>query len=82
MQSVITKGKMVIDMEHKQDEAKLSPLNFTTANYVNDHLFDRVRHLKKNWANIGSANKCQIWQKSLCKAKHNWFGFLKITKSC
>lgn len=47
MQLAITKGKMVIDMEHKQDVAKLSPLDFTTVNYVNDHLLDRVRHLKK-----------------------------------
>ena len=39
--------KMVIDMEHKKDEAELSSSDLTTANYVNDHLLDRVRHLQK-----------------------------------
>jgi hypothetical protein len=38
---------MVIDMEHKKDEAKLSSPDLMTANYVNDHLLDRVRHLQK-----------------------------------
>jgi len=42
-----TADKMVIDMEHKKDEAKLSSSDLTTANYVNDHLLDRVRHLQK-----------------------------------
>jgi hypothetical protein len=34
-------------MEHKKYEPKLSPSNLTTANYVNNHLLDRVRHLQK-----------------------------------
>ena len=47
MQFYNTVDKMVIDMEHKKDEAKLSSSDLTTANYVNDHLLDRVRHLQK-----------------------------------
>ena len=38
---------MVMDMEHKKDENELSSSDLTTANYVNDHLLDRVRHLQK-----------------------------------
>jgi hypothetical protein len=34
-------------MEHKKDENELSSSDLTTANYVNDHLLDRVRHLQK-----------------------------------
>ena len=45
--SSLPTDKMVIDMEHKKDEAKLSSSDLTTANYVNDHLLDRVRHLQK-----------------------------------
>ena len=45
--SSLPTDKMVIDMEHKKDEAKLSASDLTTANYVNDHLLDRVRHLQK-----------------------------------
>ena len=47
MQFFITGDKMVIDMEHKKDEAKLRPSDLTTASYVHDHLLDRVRHLQK-----------------------------------
>ncbi|NCX83705.1 MAG: hypothetical protein EBX04_07380 [Rhodobacteraceae bacterium] len=36
-----------MDMEHKKDETELSSSDLTTANYVNDHLLDRVRHLQK-----------------------------------
>ena len=47
MQFSDTVDKMVIDMEHKKDKTELSAADFTTANYVNDHLLDRVRHLQK-----------------------------------
>ena len=47
MQFVRTEDKMVIDMEHKKDKTELSAADLTTANYVNDHLLDRVRHLQK-----------------------------------
>ena len=47
MQFVRTEDKMVIDMEHKKDKTELSAVDLTTANYVNDHLLDRVRHLQK-----------------------------------
>ena len=47
MQFSNTADKMVIDMEHKKDENELSSSDLTTANYVNDHLLDRVRHLQK-----------------------------------
>ena len=36
---------MVIIMEHEKD--KFVPQHLTTANYVKNHLLDRVRHLKK-----------------------------------
>ena len=47
MQFVRTEDKMVIDMEHKKDKTELSAADLTTANYVNDHLLDRVRYLQK-----------------------------------
>ena len=47
MQFVRTEDKMVIGMEHKKDKTELSAADLTTANYVNDHLLDRVRHLQK-----------------------------------
>ena len=47
MQFVRTEDKMVIGMEHKKDKTELSSADLTTANYVNDHLLDRVRHLQK-----------------------------------
>ena len=36
---------MVIIMEHEKD--KFVPQHSTTANYVKNHLLDRVRHLQK-----------------------------------
>ena len=36
---------MVIIMEHEKD--KFVPQHLTTANYVKNHLLDRVRHLQK-----------------------------------
>ena len=38
---------MVIVMEHEKDKDKFAPQHLTTANYVKNHLSDRVRHLQK-----------------------------------
>jgi hypothetical protein len=38
---------MVIVVEHEKDKDKFVPQHLTTANYVANHLLDRVRHLKK-----------------------------------
>ena len=38
---------MVIVMEHEKDKDKFAPQHLTTANYVKNHLLDRVRHLQK-----------------------------------
>ena len=38
---------MVIFMEHEKDKDKFVPQHLTTANYVKNHLSDRVRHLQK-----------------------------------
>jgi hypothetical protein len=38
---------MVIVMEHEKDKDKFVPQHLTTANYVRNHLSDRVRHLQK-----------------------------------
>ena len=35
-------------MEHENDKTKLRPSHLTTANYVNNHLLDRVRYLQKS----------------------------------
>jgi hypothetical protein len=38
---------MVIVMEDEKDKDKFAPQHLTTANYVKNHLLDRVRHLQK-----------------------------------
>ena len=38
---------MVIVMEHEMDKDKVRPPQLTTANYVKNHLLDRIRHLQK-----------------------------------
>ena len=38
---------MVIVMEHEKEKDKFAPQHLTTANYVKNHLSDRVRHLQK-----------------------------------
>jgi len=46
--SQIVKLETVIYMEHENDKTKLRPSHLTTANYVNNHLLDRVRYLQKS----------------------------------
>ena len=38
---------MVIVMEHEKEKDKFAPQHLATANYVKNHLLDRVRHLQK-----------------------------------